>query len=905
MNITEKDNYFGFKFSVVMAIYNSENYLKEAIDSLINQSIGFENNIQLILVDDGSEDQSKDICLDYQSKYPNNILVLSQENAGQASARNNGLKYIQGKYVNFLDSDDYIDLDAFEKVYDFFEKHYDETDVVSIPVYFFERESGGHISNGKFERGSRIIDLTEEPNTLQFHTAAAFIKNECLHVFSFPTDVLFSEDVILVNKILLEKKTLGVLDSTKYHYRKRYDESSTIDTSKSKKEFYNERLTNYFLHLINYAKEKEGALPEFFHYMLVYDLQWVFEQADVSVLSGSEKGDFFKYLHEILDNIPSEAILNNRYIKNPFRRDYFLYMKENDLHIEITDKNDVLLKVNEYTIDNIYYHKIWFDIIEFDGNHLNISGLFNSLFDKKYISIEAVREKNNKIDSFIGKYAKYSSREDMKFLGDSFQFKYNFDIKIPIDENEESKIKIRVNFHKDGDNENFKEDNIVSKYIGLDFTPHVKLSKLSNYTFKNSNMLYFDNNCFYLIPYSFRDFVKLEWNCLKNIKKSKTLAYKDALKLRSFYLITYPILKIFKRNRQLYLFEDRITACDDNGEHLFKYAINEKDNVLKYFVLSKEAHGFERLSKIGNVLEYGSFKHKLMIFHTDKIISSHPYESMLNPFYDSKDDQRALYAGLIKYKIYFIQHGVTLGNLSLWLSKYDKNLSLISTVSTLENESYLDEGYNYDESILHVLGFPRYDNLKNNYNKQVLIIPTWRRYLKRDKDVFLNSTYYKNLNSLLNNRELIEKLKNAGYDIVFKPHPELTKESSDNERYLDLFDFPKEIKVSEEESYQELFNNSALMITDYSSVFFDFAYLKKPVIYYQKEQDYREKSYFDIETMGFGDIVLDEDELLSKVDFYLDNDCTMEDKFIERVDGFFKYRDQNNCKRVYDWIKEH
>ena len=121
--------------------------------------------------------------------------------------------------------------------------------------------------------------------------------------------------------------------------------------------------------------------------------------------------------------------------------------------------------------------------------------------------------------------------------------------------------------------------------------------------------------------------------------------------------------------------------------------------------------------------------------------------------------------------------------------------------------------------------------------------------------------------------------------------------------YLDLFDIPPEIKVSTEESYQELFNNSSVLITDYSSVFFDFAYLKKPVIYYHPTDNYHYvESYFDYETMGFGDVIDNQDDLFIKLDEYLSNGCQMEDKYKKRVDDFFVYRDKNNCKRVYDWI---
>ena len=97
------------------------------------------------------------------------------------------------------------------------------------------------------------------------------------------------------------------------------------------------------------------------------------------------------------------------------------------------------------------------------------------------------------------------------------------------------------------------------------------------------------------------------------------------------------------------------------------------------------------------------------------------------------------------------------------------------------------------------------------------------------------------------------------------------------------------------------------MITDYSSVNFDFAYLKKPVIYYQYGNDYHfeGEALIDDEISTFGDIIDDEDILTEKIIEYIDNDCKMEDKYVSRVLKFFKFNDKNNSKRVYDWILKH
>ena len=97
---------YKYQFSIIIPVYNVEQYLAETLESVINQTIGFEDNIQIILVNDGSPDNSESICLQYRDKYPDNIVYVKKENGGVSSARNEGIPYAEGKYVNFLDSDD-------------------------------------------------------------------------------------------------------------------------------------------------------------------------------------------------------------------------------------------------------------------------------------------------------------------------------------------------------------------------------------------------------------------------------------------------------------------------------------------------------------------------------------------------------------------------------------------------------------------------------------------------------------------------------------------------------------------------------------------------------------------------------------------------------------------------------
>ena len=131
---------YSYKFSIIIAMYNSEKYIKDTLESIINQTMNFEDNIEIIVVDDGSTDNSKVICNDYVNKYPNNIKYLYKQNGGVSSARNLGIKNAKGKYFNFLDSDDLLSNNALEVVYDFFEKNKYDIDMVSLPIEYFERQ---------------------------------------------------------------------------------------------------------------------------------------------------------------------------------------------------------------------------------------------------------------------------------------------------------------------------------------------------------------------------------------------------------------------------------------------------------------------------------------------------------------------------------------------------------------------------------------------------------------------------------------------------------------------------------------------------------------------------------------------------------------------------------------------
>ena len=122
-------------FSIIIAVYNAGRYLDDSIGSLLNQTIDFAK-IQIILVNDGSSDYSEKIYLNYQKEYKKNIIYTKIEHGGMSRARNAGLRFAKGEYINFLDADDKWDSQALRYISIFF-KTYKNVDLVAGRLLFF------------------------------------------------------------------------------------------------------------------------------------------------------------------------------------------------------------------------------------------------------------------------------------------------------------------------------------------------------------------------------------------------------------------------------------------------------------------------------------------------------------------------------------------------------------------------------------------------------------------------------------------------------------------------------------------------------------------------------------------------------------------------------------------------
>ena len=946
-----------------MAAYNAEKYIGESLDSIIRQSIGFKDNIQIIIVNDASEDNTRQVIESYVKKYPNNIKLINNEtNKGPAYTRNRGLSEVDGQYVNFLDSDDHISKDTFRKVYDFMENH-QNIDLVSIPIHFFGYKRGNHPLNYKFERNG-IVNLEENPNYIQLSGASSFIRYSKLESKNFNENLMVSEDALLINQLLLENPQYGVISDSEYHYRKEMSDDSLISGSSNNKSYFTTRIDEYFFRLIDDSLKLYDKVPDFIQNVIMYDLQWILEIKDISnLLNEEEMKELYEKIFKLLFYIKDEIILNQKSIPSTLKAHIILlkyfgwdYIDTKTFNIHDIDEKflekdgNLLPGIDEKSLDSLIndlaLNTVYLDNFEFKNpNELYISGMITSLFNEELNVQAAISDDDNEsCEEIIDSRKLNFPQRDNYSLNFNYGFNHNFEIVIPI-KYENTRISFRT------DLKDFNEDLLI------DYNLTSRLSRISRFKLSKDYISFDQGNSILVKRRGKLDFISNELKTLASVFDEKKEGWRTGLVLRTFHLISYP----FFRNKKIWILMDLPYSADDNGLQLFKYinkikgldddeyaklniskeeisnlkntkvyfalekssshydnvlsleneyiASSNRDKIRKLIGLDKASKEYEEIKRIGNVIPYKSLKHRLYSLYAELIVSSHPDNNIIYPFWGNYPHL----AGLVKSKTVFLQHGVTKDDVSSWLNSFDKNLDLLVTVSESERESFLSSNYGYDEEIIKVLGFPRFDYLESLEDKrEIIVMPTWRRQYHNFKDdEFKESDFFKTFNRLINDNDLLDYLEENEYRLVFKPHPNLNKFiklfNKDKRVDFDLNDLNNDHEGYSSRRYSDIFNHSSLIVTDFSSVSFDFAYLKKPLIYYHYDNDYHfdsENGYFKYDEMGFGPVVNEHDDLINALKGYVDSNCNMEDVYKYRVDSFFKYNDKENCKRVYKELVE-
>ena len=356
-----------YKVSVIVPVYNVEKYLDETINSVINQDIDFEKNVELILVNDGSSDNSEKICLNYKEKYPNNIKYIYKENSGVSDTRNLGYKESNGKYIMFLDSDDLINSSSLRLTSKFLDKH-NEVDFVISRVRFFDAMNKWHYLDFRFKSHKKIVDINFDIKYCQYHSTGILIRSEALKNVKFDKNVKYGEDMKFMAELLFNNGKFGIEKNSILYYRKRKEETSVVQTQFKNKSYYINTMRDSFKYILDESKKRYGEIPLYFKHFIMNSLceRLLLKDPEYDVnkvLTDKEFKEYISCFKSMLEEFDDDLILNQDRLS--INHKYYLmkllhgqkYKIEKSLNIDIASFNDIDFYIRKSDICKIINFK--------------------------------------------------------------------------------------------------------------------------------------------------------------------------------------------------------------------------------------------------------------------------------------------------------------------------------------------------------------------------------------------------------------------------------------------------------------------------------------------------------------------------------------------------------------------
>ncbi|MGC5167030.1 CDP-glycerol glycerophosphotransferase family protein [Luteimicrobium sp. DT211] len=855
--------------SVVSAIYGVEQYLPEFLESLEAQDDGLDG-VEIILVDDGATDGSGRIADEWAAQHPAHVRVIHQANAGQSAARNAGTRVARGEWVTYPDPDDTLGVNYFSKVRAFIRENPAISMVATHLVMHHEEtnvKSDTHPLRYRFALGDHVVNVDRVSDYFHLHWASSFLRLADIRRLNLQGDPRVKpvgEDGHFIGRYLLgqDRALVGMLDSVEYIYRKRSDASSTIDRAKFMPERYVDPLRFGLLDLIETAKRTHGNVPRWLQTELIYELQWLLRPdltAGVGSPTAADLGvasEFHKLVGEILSHVPPESVEAYRVTGLP-----------------------ELIRV---ALARGYRGKAWHSpavqVAEFDHQERWVK------FRYWYVG-PAPAEK-----ILVGGVAvspKGAKRRRVDFAGKTLIWERI--VWLP--------LRGQIAFELDG--------------VAVPLSRDAGLSTMRDVRARDVDRMF-------RVKPRFAGGVKRKRASLWTRARGTWLRKfgLEARKARNAALVqklasTAIVGRIFG---DAWVLMDRDRNSWDNAEHLFRYLREYDRSVNAWFVVRRGTDDWVRLKREGyrRVVSFGSLTWKLLALNARFMISSHADVYVVRP------PELAPYGGP-RWRFVFLQHGVIHNDLSQWLNS--KPIRLMVTTTEREAEFVADDGSPFVFTRREVLrsGLPRHDRLGRvareweGRRDVILVAPTWRQSLvgklaagNRERvDAFFDSEYFHAWQSFLTDPRLAESARTAGARIVFLPHPEMSP-------YLHDWAVPDGVEFASYVSadVQELIARSMVVVTDYSSVVFDAAAVRRPVVYFQFDLKdtyggghFIRRGYFDFATDGFGPVAEESGAAVMFVREIVVRHGEVDPVYLDRMVREFRAPDGKNRERVVKAVK--
>lgn len=843
-------------FALVSAVYNVDRYLTEFFGSLDAQSLDH-SRLRIVLVDDGSEDASAERCDEWANSTDFDVTVLRVSNGGQGAARNLGLEEVRdADWVTFIDPDDFVDADYFERVDDFLSAN-EGIELVSCHQQDYredlEVQRDRHPLRYRYADGDRVIDLDRFPNNLQLSAATAFFRMASLteHGLNFDARVQPNfEDGHLVARYLLlaPKPIVAFLASANYHYRRRSDGSSTIQTSGADPRRYTTVVEHGYLAALAFAKDTKGHVPVWLQNTVIYDLSWTLRSDEqmLSATAGLDSASAARF-HELVAQCRS-------YLDDEVIEGF-------DITARSTTQVEALL--------HGYTERPW----RWDAVRLNHVDGARKLVELRY--------------HFTGE----QPEETLYFRGNPIQ---------PI-------------FAKTRDHVYLQKTLVRERIFWVSATGTLALDLDGRRV--ELTTAWPTTKRFTLPPAAFPKPARPSNTVARRAKRRRKPAPALPARARRIERLaaTAPVRKMFKN---AWVLMDRNANANDNAEHLFRYLRKSRRDINAWFVLSPDSDDYRRLKSEGyrRLVPFGSLRWKLLTLNAEYVLSSHAERYVYLPFKRSKPWD---------WKFIFLQHGVTKDDLSRWLNP--KPIAGLITATTTEYASIAGNGspYRFSPHEVALTGFPRFDRLRavaakaerSGGVKLLLVMPTWRHYVVGEvksgtgehilSDAMLNSEFLAAWKATLHSEELLRTASALGAKIVFVPHPNLVD-------YIDAFDVPShvEVRTYANSNIQDMLAAAALVLTDYSSIAFDAAAIRRKVVYYQFDRETvfsgahtTRPGYFDYDDHGFGPIAIEPEGLAQTLELATRDEPEAWKSYFDRADETFGVAKGSNSRRVVDFVE--
>lgn len=875
-------NDYGYKVSLIIPIYNKAEWLDTCFQSILNQSIDH-RKVEVLMIDDGSQDDSLEIMKRYADKYEN-FKWFTKENGGPAQARNVGIKNAVGKYIMYLDPDDYLGRRAIENVCKFFDRHYDEIDVVTYKIISI-RDGVEEEPHFRYEvlQEEGVYDLTEPGNSFICHTNMnTCVKNQ------FENNVLFSEEEEFWQEdqkynidTLKEKQKIGYCDSAEYYYIR--NNESTTSTKfyayyifESSMGFWEEEFSEF-----------SDDVPYYVQALYISDISWKLRMNKLLPYHYDEAD--YKEARNRIENLLSrcdDAIIINHPNVLPEHILYWLSKKEStNFHVNFGKKSiDVFCNENLVLSEK----KIHLTLEQFrvKENEIKLSGTLKPLYSNvaEDVSLHVLCGLG---DSMIPVPLKPSSRSRFHTQEITNKF-YNFEVSI-----DTAAIK-KFRFVVIAGGERYETD--------THFSNRMPFRRRHNDSLIKRNI-----ECRYIFRGNV--FIVKDLDSGGAAKRRAWLFHKIAQEDMGAAIKQYRLNAKKKKSSRIWLYYDCKNVRKDNGFYQFEHDVNKNDGVQRFYILDgddfKERKKDFPVELQNRIVRFGSRKHVNLFLTAELILTSF---AEIYTYVPMKMEDFKKYSYLLDFpKIVYLQHGVLHAHLP-WKYSLDRLKIDKEVISSHYEEELLIGTYGFERENLICSGMPRYDHIDESQEaqKKILYAPTWRRYLINrqeddwvcDEERFVNSHFYKSVMSFINDDRLDKALEAHGYTLdvqlhpIFKGYNNTIRPESRNVNLV-----TEDIDIADYEVF----------ITDFSSFVFDFVYLNRKIMYFVPDYDFFRSGmnhYYRLDLPledGFGPFVQTVDDAVIRLTELLDEDENL--CYTEKMKKFFMYKDDHQRDRVYEALK--